>query len=145
MADRITITINPPDLIQRMRRYPDELRDEMEKSTRAALAHVQGSVPSYPPARPESRYRRTGTLGRSIGSGGGRAAIYTVEAIGGGYEGTLGTRLEYAPQVIGPDDQTPFFAGRGWWTLDAALERAEPGIERIYEHMCKRMAARLDG
>jgi len=145
MANELVITFTPPDLIQRMRRYPDELRDEMEKATRQALAHVQGSVPSYPPARLESRYRRTGTLGRSIGSGGGRADIYTVEPNGGGYVATLGTRLEYAPQVIGPDDQTPFFAGRGWWTLATALERAEPGIERIYEHMCKRLATRLDG
>lgn len=139
------IRFTPPDLIQRMNRYPERLRQEMATATRKALLHLQGSVPPYPPARPESRYRRTGTLGRSIGLGGSQADIYEVRPIGGGYEARFGTRLSYAPPVIGPESQTAFFAGRGWWTLATALSKAQPGIELIYEHMCQRMASFLDG
>jgi len=134
----INIKFTPPDLIPRMQRYPDRLKSEMEKTTTAALAHTQGSVPQYPAARPSSSYVRTGTLGRSIGLG-GRADIYEVRAIGSGYEGKLGTNLEYAPPVIGDGSQTAFFKGRGWWTVATILEKAKPGIMRLYEAMAKRM------
>lgn len=139
----IEIEIKPPDLANRLRRYPDLLDDEAAKTMRQALAHLQGSVPPYPPAPPNSSYVRTGTLGRTIGSGGGRADIYTVEKIGGGYEATLGTRLEYAPSVIG-EEQGKSFRGR-WWKLNSVLKRAEPGIVRLYEAMVERLAKRLGG
>lgn len=142
MAD-ITIKFTPPDLIQRMSRYPDRLKDEMEKTTRAALAHTQGSVPQYPPPPPGSSYVRTGTLGRSIGLG-GRADVYEVRPIGRGYEATLGTRLSYAPQVIGDGTQERPHRGR-WWTVKTIAEKARPGIERLYEAMARRMVAFLGG
>ena len=132
----INVKFTPPDLIPRMQRYPDRLKSEMEKTTTAALAHTQGSVPQYPAARPSSSYVRTGTLGRSIGLG-GRADIYEVRAIGSGYEGKLGTNLSYAPYVIS-EDQAAVHRGR-WWTVATILEKAKPGIMRLYEAMAKRM------
>ena len=98
----IEVRFNPPDLPQRMKHYPQKLQQEMERTMKESLIHVQGSVPPYPPARPTSRYIRTGTLGRSIGLG-GRADIYEVRKIGGGYEARLGTNLSYAPAVIGTE------------------------------------------
>ena len=139
----ITIQIRPPDLVQRMHRYPEKLQGEMEKTMRQSLAHMQGSVPDYPPAPANSSYRRTGTLGRTIGAGGGRADIYSVERVGSGYEATLGTRLEYAPYVIG-ERQAWMRAGR-WWKLSSVLSRATPGIERLFEAMAERLAAHLNG
>lgn len=146
MADSsIEVTFRPPDLVRRMQRYPDKLHEEMGKTMTQSLAHLQGSVPPYPPAWPSSSYRRTGTLGRSIGLG-GRADIYEVKSLGsGGYEARLGTRLNYAPQVIGPNDQLPLFKARGWWTLRTALDKAKPGIERLFQAMVKRLAAYLEG
>lgn len=144
MTDEIDIKLTPPDLIQRMRRYPEKLTEEMETTTRAALLHTQGSVPSYPPARPESSYVRTGTLGRSIGLN-GRADIYEVRKIGAGYEARLGTRLEYAPPVIGSESQLPFFKRRGWWTMKIVLDKATPGIVRLYQAMGARMVHFLEG
>lgn len=142
---QITVTFTPPDLIQRMHRYPEQLKTEMQRTTTAALAHTQGSVPPYPPARPNSSYVRTGTLGRSIGLG-GRADIYEVRPLGGaGFEATLGTNLEYAPPVIGDGTQTGFFKSRGWWTMQTVLERARPGIERLYQAMARRMVEFLGG
>lgn len=145
MTTEIEITFKPPDLVRRMHRYPDKLREEMERTMNQSLKHVQGSVPGYPPAVPTSSYVRTGTLGRTIGAGGGQADIYEVKGIGAGYEARLGTRLEYAPYVIGPDDQKPLFKARGWWTMRTVLEKAKPGVERLFEAMARRMANYLGG
>ena len=138
----IEVVFTPPDLIQRMHAYPSVLHREMEATMKKALYHTQGSVPPYPPARPESSYIRTGTLGRSIGLG-GRADIYEVRRIGAGYEAVLGTRLGYAPYVIG-ENQAFMHKGR-WWTIKTVAEKATPGIMRLFEEMAKRMAAYLEG
>ena len=139
----IEIRFNPPDLVQRMQQYPQKLNQEMERTMKQSLAHVQGSVPPYPPARPDSSYIRTGTLGRSIGLG-GKAEIYEVNRIGAGYEARLGTNLSYAPYVIGPNDQATQHKGR-WWTMKTVIEKARPGVERLFEGMAKRLASFLEG
>ena len=138
----LIVTFTPPDLPQRMARYPDLLAAETERTMTAALSHTQGSVPAYPPAPVGSRYVRTGTLGRSIGLG-GQADIYTVEKIGSSYVATLGTRLAYAPRVIG-EGQEPPWSGY-WWKLSSVLKKAEPGITRLFEAMGRRLVARLGG
>lgn len=140
----ITVKFMPPDLIQRMHRAPEKLDAELERTTKQALMHTVGSVPAYPPALPTSSYVRTGTLGRSVGLG-GQADIYEVRSLFGGYEARLGTNVEYAPRVIGDGSQWAFFKARGWWTMKTILERATPGIQRLYEAMCKRLVEYLDG
>lgn len=143
MTDSIELRITPPDLVPRMRRYPEKLQSEMERTMKQSLAHLQGSVPEYPAADPSSSYVRTGTLGRSIGLG-GRADIYQIDAIGGGYEAKFGTRLSYAPYVIDADRQARMHSGR-WWTLQSVLGRAQPGIMRLFEAMTRRMVEFLGG
>lgn len=138
----IEVRFTPPDLPQRMKRYPRELEREMERTMKQSLAHLQGSVPPYPPASSSSSYIRTGTLGRTIGLG-GRAEIYEVKKVGGGYEARLGTNLSYAPYVIG-EDQAAQHAGR-WWTMKVVAEKARPGIERLFTAMCNRLASFLGG
>lgn len=139
----IEVTFDPPDLPQRMRNYPDKLEREMEQTMKQTLLRVQGSVPQYPSPPSGSSYVRTGTLGRSIGLG-GQADIYETRRIGGGYEARLGTRLDYAPYVIGDNEQAWMHKGR-WWTLKSVAEKAKPGIERLFEAMSKRLAAFLEG
>ena len=129
MTDSIELRITPPDLVPRMRRYPEKLQSEMERTMKQSLAHLQGSVPEYPAADPSSSYVRTGTLGRSIGLG-GRAKF--------------GTRLSYAPYVIDADRQARMHSGR-WWTLQSVLGRAQPGIMRLFEAMTRRMVEFLGG
>jgi len=143
MTTEIEVRITPPDLIQRMHRYPQQLNQEMERTIKQALAHTQGSVPPYPAPPPGSSYVRTGTLGRTIGLG-GRADIYETRRVGAGYEARLGTRLDYAPYVIGPETQAAPHRGR-WWTMRTVLEKAMPGIERLYEAAANRMVAFLEG
>lgn len=144
MSNDIEIKFKPPDLIRRMDQYPLRLKEEMEKTMKQSLLHLQGSVPGYPPADPASSYLRTGTLGRSIGLG-GQADIYEVRSIGQGYEARLGTRLEYAPYVIGSESQTAVHKARGWFTMRTVLEKAKPGIERLFEAMGRRMVEYLEG
>ena len=138
----IEVKFTPSNLAQRMQKYPKELEREMEKTMKQSLVHIQGSVPAYPPPPPGSSYIRTGTLGRSIGIG-GRAEIYEVKRIGGGYEARLGTRLSYAPYVIG-EDQASMHAGR-WWTMKTVASKATPGIERLFRAMSERLVAYLGG
>lgn len=142
--DAIEVRFNPPDLPRRMQRYPEKMREEMERTANQALAHVQSSVPGYPPARPDSSYVRTGTLGRTLGLG-GRAEIYEVQQIGAGFEARLGTRLNYAPPVIGSESQTSFFRARGWWNMRTVVEKARPGVGRLYDALSRRLASWLGG
>jgi hypothetical protein len=149
LAD-IEIRTVPPDLLQRMQRYPDKLDAVLLKTGEAALLHVQGSIPDYPPPLPDQRYRRTGTLGRTLGvgmSGGviGPAQIQQVRRIGAaGFEARLGTNLSYAPDVIGDGTQKAIFAGR-WWTMRKVAELARAGVVRLYQAAAERMADWLEG
>ena len=139
MSDDVIVEITPPDLLRRMEKYPDKLREELESTTLKALYHVQGSVPEYPPADPDSSYIRTGTLGRTIGLG-ARPDIFEVKTMGArGFQGMFGTRLEYARYVIGTREQARIHKGR-WWTMKTVRDKAEPGVKRLYSQMCARLA-----
>ena len=141
----IEASLNPPDLLQRMERYPAELKAETEQTLGKALYHVWGSVPAYPPATPGQAYQRTGTLGRSLGTsqqGGksGKPEIFTIKRLGSTkYEARIGTRLKYAPDVIGTNTQRPQFKARNWWTMATVVERAEKGVHKLFEAMSKRL------
>ena len=86
----------------------------------------------YPPAR--TRYRRTGTLGRSWVKDGpavrGKDLIVTV-----------GNRTEYARPVMGmksgPDRQMDRFKALGWKSIETIgedeIEKAQPSIERLLQ------------
>lgn len=139
----IEVTYDPPDLLERMARYPNVFHEEMSKTATQALLHVQGSVPDYPPPPENSSYRRTLTLGRSMGLAGAKADISQVKRSGRVYTATLGTRLEYAPQVIGEETQIPRM--RHWWTTMSIANAAAAGIERLYRLSAQRMANFLEG
>lgn len=152
MADSaITVTTTPPDLLQRMQRYPQKLDGVMRTAAEASLLVIHENVPPYPDQLPDSTYVRTGTLGRSMGvgmTGGqlGQPDIRTIKKVGSGfYEGEFGSKLDYAPQVIGEETQRPFFAARGWWTTRDIAKAATAKIVRVYEAAARNLAAFLDG
>lgn len=150
-TELIEIVMNPPDLLQRMARYPKELDREMNKTTEAAVMHVWGSVPPYVAKGANVTYVRTGGLGRGLGvsMGGGKAGspdIKTVKRLGQGkYEGRFGTRLYYAPHVIGTLTQARHIAKRGWWTMKTIKDKAQVGIQRLFDKMAGRMVKFLGG
>ena len=150
MADNlIQIEFNPPDLLQRMRRYPKKLDDELGDAMDESLTYIQTRVPEYPNEPPGSMYVRTLTLGRSIGLGGGRSDVKDIKRLGQGkYEGRFGTNLYYAPYVIGTGEGGGKKQARHmshWWTMDEIKERAEPGIKKIFEEMTRRLVKFLGG
>ena len=149
--DVIEIVMNPPDLLQRMARYPKELDREMNKTTEAAVLHVWGSVPPYPAKPVGSTYVRMASagLGGSLGTGegGGKSGqpdIKTVKRIGQGrYEGRFGTRKYYAPHVIGTLTQA--WHMKHWWTMKDVKNKAQAGIQRLFDKMAGRMVKFLGG
>lgn len=144
---RIEIRTNPPDLFQRLEGYEQRVDTEINKTMEAALRHVEGSAPEYPVQGAGITYNRTYTLGRSIGLQGGRAEIREVRRIGRGkYEGRVGTRLYYAPYVIGdPQARNIQASSSNWWTITDWAKKAEKGIANLFEKMCDRMASWIDG
>lgn len=143
MTDLITVTTNPPDLARRMASYPEKLQQEMERTVNQALHHVVGSVPEYPAQMPTA-YRRTGTLGRSVGLG-SRPDIMTVRRVGSGYEGVVGSNLSYAPYVIGTRTQSAVMRAKNWWTMRTVADKAAPGVYRLFEKMSERLARWITG
>ena len=147
----IEIRMNPPDLLQRMAKYPKQLDKEMGQTMDDAIKYVWVSVPAYPPKSPNSRYVRTGTLGRSLGSSGqggrmGNPDIKQTRRIGQGkYEGRFGTRLHYAPKVIGANTQLPLFKKLGWFTMKTIQDKATKGVVMLFEKMAQRMVKFLGG
>ena len=116
----------------------------MEKTVNQSLHHVVGSVPEYPTQLP-TKYRRTGTLGRSIGIGSPRPDIFEVRPIGKGYEGVVGTNLSYAPYVIGSTTQAAHMRARNWWTMRDVARKAQPGVERLFSKMVERLTLWIAG
>ena len=142
-------------LIARMSQYPQKLLAAMRTTVEASLYVLWENVPPYPPEPPESTYTRRGILGKTLGGSmaGGRSGekpdIFELRELGSSAEGALvegrfGTRLEYAPYVIGDNEQAWMHAGR-WWTISKVGERAKGKIIRLFQQLANKMAAFLDG
>lgn len=137
------------ELRARMARYPEKLSAALKVTLDAAMLTLWEKVPPYPAPPEGSTYVRTGTLGRSLGSGqdGGKGGaepdIFDVKKFGGKWEGHFGTNLDYAPYVIGDDTQ----AGQNshWWIIGAVAERAVEKIDRLFASLEDKLAAFLDG
>lgn len=102
----------------------------LEPAMKKSVLYVLSTVPGYPPASTESRYRRTDTLGRSVTSMSAVGALSRVEPMGGGFAGIIGTALDYASYVIDESNQAWMHRGR-WWTLQQTVRNAIPGVVRI--------------
>lgn len=95
-----------------------------EPAMEDSLVYLHGLIPEYPPALENSRYKRTGTLGRRITT--------AVEAEDLAVVGLIGSNLAHAPWVVGPDypgeeigGQTKFQARvhvDRWWQVGQVVE-----------------------
>ena len=137
------------EVITRMQAYPDRLKAVLTATMDAAMLVLWESVPPYPAPPANSSYDRTGTLGRSLGSsegggtGGGHPSIYEIKELGSGYEGHFGTNLDYAPYVIGDDDQSAFMYH--WWQMKDVAAAASDKINRIFADMGSQLKSFLEG
>lgn len=139
------------ELLARMKKYPAEMMKGMVLTMTASLITLWENVPPYPAEPPNSRYDRTGTLGRSLGSdtggsaGAGEPDIFTVRKLGASsFEGKFGSNLEYAPYVIGDDTQAEVHSGR-WWNMRFVANKASEKINSLWQTLGKKMAAFLEG
>ncbi len=140
------------ELSRRMQKFPDEWQYVTNTTAEASLMVIweMAGKAYYPPAPPNSRYRRTGTLGRTLGVSyrsnrrlGKRADIYEVGHQRGQITMTFGTRLEYAPYVIG--DRQSRANAKHWKKLDPGVrDMAYPKILKIWEAMARQVAKWLD-
>ena len=139
------------ELAQRFKDYPQKYIKVMAKTMTTALLVLWEKVPGYPPPPSGSKYRRTGTLGRSLGigmSGGkmGQPDIFTVKKMGGSnFKGTFGTRLGYAKHVIGDRSQQSSFFSQYWWRLEQTTGRAFHKIVSVFNIATDALAKFLEG
>jgi len=125
------------ELQRKARRMGTDMGPTMSRTMDRAVKYVHSTVPPYPPAPPESRYRRTGLLGRSITT--------EVRALGGTTVGVIGTNVAYAPDVIssepanGAGPQAWYHKRTGWYTLQDVVAKAERQIIAIFEAALDRL------
>jgi len=93
----------------------------------AAGAHVLSKLATYPPAPPQSTYRRTGTLGRR----------WVMRGTRNGFSVEIGNNTPYAPRVQG-DGQLDRFREIGWKTPESVLQAEGGAILNIISAHVKR-------
>ena len=137
------------ELRARFKQWPGKFSARLGLTMRASLDVLRENVPAYPARPDKSKYVRTGTLGRTLGAGiqgepAGTPDIYQVVNRTGYHEASFGSKLDYAPYVIGEREQAWMHKGR-WWTIKTVAEKALPKLTRIFNQMAEQMAAWLDG
>lgn len=131
-------------VLRKMREYPQQLQKVLLLSITATLLIFWENVPKYP-IREGSHYRRTGTLGRSLGSSmeggkrGGAPSIFTVKALGQNYVGRFGTNLEYAPSVIDKEEQMEIHKDI-WWTITDIAEISKDKVNELWQRVEDQLA-----
>jgi hypothetical protein len=146
MADNsLSVEITGLDpVIQKFTEAPKTINREMNKTMKASLEVVHEKILPYPPQRENMvrPYKRTGTLGKSLGvdQGGnpiGKPTVYSISGSGAGMEGRFGTNLSYAKYVISPDEQA-YMHKNWWWTMDVIAKRAKDKIIAVWNEFIKR-------
>jgi hypothetical protein len=96
----------------------------LRAAMQASCDLVQRQLAVYPPARPGSQYRRTGTLGRR----------WTTAVTGSGYdvEGVVGNNTAYGPYVMDWHKQAWMHVGV-WPIAQDVAGQAEGEIVGIFE------------
>jgi hypothetical protein len=117
----------------------------LDEGMQAGLDAVHQSVPPYPSPPPRSKYKRTGNLGRSMGSsmgGGAHGApdIRTVKHGANFVEGRFGSSLGYSEYVIGQGSQAGVHVGR-WWTNATLASKAYERVQSAFRAVMDKFAA----
>jgi hypothetical protein len=128
----IDISINSASVTRAINETMDV--DWLYDATEASLAILHDEMARYPAPPANSRYRRTGTLGRTWSS--------RVSLTSGGVEGELGNNARsprgriYGPYVQDHERQARWHVGR-WQTDRQVADRNEGRIIGIFERMAE--------
>lgn len=147
MADEIELR-GLAEIERRFEKYPQVYKKAVQAWLDFVLLTLSEKVPPYPPKPASSTYVRTGTLGRSLGSGesGGRlgqAEISTTKITPGFAEARWGTKVSYAPDVIDPRRQLSHM--RHWWTTNDVVKRSEKKIVQSFDKVAQKLVKFLEG
>lgn len=82
--------------------------ETLEPPMRRAVLRGQRFLQEYPPQRTDSRYVRTGTLGKRW--------VTKITRSSGGLQGKIGNNAKYGPWVQSERFQTRFHRATGWPT-----------------------------
>ena len=126
-------------VVERFKHAPRTLANSIKKGLEASLDVVHESVPGYPPQRP-TPYIRTGTLGRSLGvTVSGSKTTPSGDHIRQvkGAQAYFGTRLKYAPYVVGDASQAKVHRG-WWWTLKDVAARAADKVQKVWDKLIQK-------
>ncbi|MFA5836181.1 MAG: hypothetical protein WC837_04410 [Bellilinea sp.] len=125
------------ELMELIQLLPELALDAAQPAMVDAVFFLHGQLPGYPPAIPDSSYKRRGSGGLS-GSFTERVSLETGAVIG-----ELGTNLISAPWVVGPDWPGEQIGGRQkfqaqihvdrWWQFDDVVAAAEEGAWDEFE------------
>ena len=91
--------------VEKLKKIPAALDKAMTHTMVLSLLELWSAVRPYPPKPPKSTYSRTGTLGRTLGSGttggrsGGQPTVYSIRGGGNKMTGHFGPNLKYAKYV----------------------------------------------
>lgn len=116
------------------------LNRELYDISKTGAEYVQSRIPPYPPPPPDSKYKRTGDLGRGTNA-------KAVKVADRHYEIMLQSTVPYAPWVIseqevnGVGPQAWVHVGR-WWTLQDVARKAWFGVYAIYQRGVERIIQR---
>ena len=137
------------ETIEKMKESPRALRRLMKLGMENSLLALWENVPPYPRKPADSTYDRKGILGKTLGvdMNGGKIStkpdIYRVIDRSERFEGRFGTKLKYAPYVIGDVEQARVHRER-WWTMSKIAENAKDKITQIWDRLVEEIAKRFD-
>jgi multimeric flavodoxin WrbA len=124
------------EALRKFETIPQKVNSTMKTLMEKSMRVLWENVPPYPPKPETSKYRRTGTLGRSLGAEGAKPTVYSIKGSGANMSGTFGTNLSYAKYVIDPERQAYMHKGR-WWTMNTIKEKSLDKINKIWETFIK--------
>jgi hypothetical protein len=129
------------EISDKLGKFPKVLNQKIKETMEKSLRILWEKVPPYPPqAVPPEVYKRTGTLGKSIGLNNAKPTVYSIKGTGKNTVGQFGTNLKYAKHVIDPERQAymhkPGYKGRqGWWTMDDIRKAASAKIKQAWGNL----------
>jgi hypothetical protein len=97
----------------------------LEPPMHKAMFRLQTPLATYPPKPTNSKYVRTGTLGRRW--------LIDVDARSDEITGKVGNNTEYGPQVQAAKFQKPIFKRIGWPTDEGVLNQQLPAIIKDFQ------------
>jgi hypothetical protein len=106
--------------MENLRLILSQIEPTINAAIGAIALEIKGKIATYPPERPNSFYRRTGTLGRK----------WSVKK--GSFSATIGNNTGYGPFVQDREIQAWMHKNR-WQTTADVAEEYDPKVEKMLE------------